>query len=220
MNEAKPHAPVTAPTTRCQTPCAPDPPQPASQTPPEDLPLSSSQVTPQSTLPILPTPAPGHTGPIAQSRRRSLLPTPNHSPIHHRDIHAPSHCVREVERGAGRSVDPSMPPPRQFSWVERPPRVSSRPRGNRGVPSLPPLPTQTEPTWPVGSQEVEDLSQKGPIGCSIVPCEATGTGKAGQGDALGTLDVPLGGARQSDHLGLQLHQLHLHHHQHHLQCSA
>ena len=88
------------------------------------------------------------------------------------------------------------------------------------MPSLPPLPTQTEPTWPVGSQEVEDLSQKGPIGCSIVPCEATGTGKAGQGDALGTLDVPLGGARQSDHLGLQLHQLHLHHHQHHLQCSA
>ena len=138
MNEAKPHAPVTAPTTRCQTPCAPDPPQPASQTPPEDLPLSSSQVTPQSTLPILPTPAPGHTGPIAQSRRRSLLPTPNHSPIHHRDIHAPSHCVREVERGAGRSVDPSMPPPPGSSPGSRGHQESrAGPGGTEGCPASP-----------------------------------------------------------------------------------
>ena len=80
-----------------------------------------------------------HRGLQDEFRRRTLLPTPNHSPLTPWSAYAPSHCDPEEERRAGRSGGPSMGVPRRlFSWVERPPRVSSRPRGDRGTPSLPP----------------------------------------------------------------------------------
>ena len=122
-----------------------------------DQPLSSSQLTPQSTLPTAEVRVPPSPRPAGR------VPNPNHFPLMPRSIHAPSHCVPVEERGAGRSVDPSMGVPRRlFSWVERPPRVSSRPRGDRGTPSLPPpFPRRHSPPVHLAGRGQKRLRSKG-----------------------------------------------------------
>ena len=98
-------------------------------------------------------------------------------------------------------------PRRQFSWVERPPRVLSRPRG---VLSL--IPTQQADRAylanrkPGGRAASEVRGEGGLTGCVSAVCATTEIGKGGQEEDVAT-PAAQPGDKLPDHLGQPL----LHH---------